>query len=279
MYHPIPRIWLLATNKIEVAFRNAHDHKTGHGSGFWVHNGEVLVFATNRHVIDIEYRDPKYKGHGYVLSSMQILSFDSSGRSGRQQVGRAIIVTHEDPNIDIALLQILEVSNPDGISVVPANIEVIADTGFLQTELEWGAQVSFSSFQPWRDTHSERPILRTGILSSDPAYPFVSTKTKRDRVHLLEAFSFAGSSGSPVIANAKGIETGPELTGGGFRPARIIGMMTGHLPNEESETGVPYRTHTGLSFCHRSDLLLAMVNGDEPLQGSTFVAATEVREA
>ena len=273
MYHPIPRIWLLATNKIEVEFRNAHDHKTGHGSGFWVRSGEDLAFATNRHVVDIEYRDSKYLGHGYVLSSMQILSFDSGGRSGRQQVNRAVIATHEDPNIDIALLKVLDVSNPDRISVVPANIDVIADTGFLQTELEWGAQVSFSSFQPWRDTHSERPILRTGILSSDPAYPFVSAKTKRDRVHLLEAFSFAGSSGSPVIANAKGIETGPELTGGGFRPARIIGMMTGHLPNEESETGVPYRTHTGLSFCHRSDLLLSMLHGDEPLQGYKFEAA------
>lgn len=272
MYHPIPRHWLLATNKIEVAFRNAHDHKIGHGSGFWVRNGEALVFATNRHVIDIEYRDPKYKGHGYVLSSMQVLSFDSSGRSGRQQVNGAVIATHEDPNIDIALLQILDVSNPDGISVVPANIDVIADTDFLETELEWGAQVSFSSFQPWRDTHSERPILRTGILSSDPAYAFVSTKIGRDRVHLLEAFSFAGSSGSPVIANAKGIPTGPELTGGDFRPARIIGMMTGHLRNEESDSGVPDRTHTGLSFCHRSDLLLAMVHGAEPLQGSTFEA-------
>ena len=240
---------------------------------FRVHSGEVLLLATNRHVIDIDYRDPKYRGHGYVLSSMQILGFDTSGRSGRQHVARAAVLTHENSNIDIALLQILSVSNPDGISVVPASNDVIADTDFLETELEWAAQVSFSSFQPWRDTHSERPILRTGILSSDPAYPFVSIKTKRDRVHLLEAFSFAGSSGSPAIANAKGIETGPELTGGGFRPARIIGMMTGHLPNEESETDVPYRTHTGLSFCHRSDLLLSMVHGDEPLQASTSDAA------
>ncbi len=278
MYRPIPRNWLLATNKIEAVFRNAHGHKTGHGSGFWLRCGEDLLFATNRHVIDIEYSDPKYMGHSYALSSMQILTFDPSGSSGRQRVNRADIATHEDPNIDIALLRVSEVINPDDISVAPASVEVIADSHFLNTELEWGAQISFSSFQPWRDVQTERPILRTGILSSDPAHPFVSTKINKDHVHLLEAFSFAGSSGSP-IANAKGIKTGPELTGGGFRPARIIGMMTGHLPNEESGTGVPYRTHTGLSFCHRSDLLLAMVNGDEPLQESTFVAATEVPEA
>ena len=223
-------------------------------------------------MIDIEYRDPKYKGHGYVLSSVQILTFDASGRSGTQYVVRAVILTHEDPDIDIALLRVSGVNNPDGISVVPASVEVIADSHFLKTELEWGAQVSFSSFQPWRDTETERPILRTGILASDPAYPFVSTRIKRTDVHLLEAFSFAGGSGSPVFANAKGIETGPSLSGGGFRPGRIIGMMTGHLLNEDSDAGAPYKTHTGLSFCHRSDLLLSMVRGAEPLERSTFDA-------
>ena len=273
MYHPLPRGWLLATNKIEVVFRNVHGQKPAHGSGFWVRNGEDLLFATNRHVIDIEYKDPKYQGHGYVLSAVQILTFDPSGRSGRQRVVHAVILTHADRDIDIALLRGFVVNNPDGISVEPANVEVIADSHFLETELEWGAQVSFSSFQPWRDTQTERPILRTGILASDPAYPFISTKTKRAHVHLLEAFSFAGSSGSPVFANAKGIQPGPGLSGGGFRPARIIGMMTGHLPNEDSDAGAPYNTHTGLSFCHRSDLLLSMARGSERLQQSTFDAA------
>ncbi len=51
-------------------------------------------------------------------------------------------------------------------------------------------------------------------------------------------------------------------------------MMTGHLRNEESDSGVPDRTHTGLSLCHRSDLLLAMVRGAEPLEGSTFNATS-----
>ena len=272
MYHPIPRNWLLATNKIEVVFRNAHDYKTGHGSGFWVRSGEDLLFATNRHVIDIEYRDPKYEGHGYVLSSMQILTFDPSGRSGKQCVVHGVILTHEDPDIDIALLRVSDVINPDRISVAPASVEVIADSHFLKTELEWGAQISFSSFQPWRDTQTERPILRTGILASDPAFPFVLNRIERTDVHLLEAFSFAGSSGSPVFANAKGIQPGPGLSGGGFRPARIIGVLTGHLLNEDSDAGAPYKTHTGLSFCHRSDLLLSMVRGAELLQRSTFDA-------
>ena len=273
MYHPLPRSWLLATNKIEVEFRNDHDHKSSHGSGFWVRNGNDLVFATNRHVIDIEYNDSKYQRHDYVLSSVEILTFGADGQPGRQRVVEAVVFTHENPQIDIALLQVSAVINPDNVRVEPANVDVIADTRFLEVELEWGAQVSFSSFQPWRDTQTERPIVRVGVLASDPAYPFISTKIGRAHVHLLEAFSFAGSSGSPVFANAKGIELGQGLTGGGgFRPARIIGMMTGHLPNEESATGAPHRTHTGLSFCHRSDVLLAMVRGSEPMRLSAFKA-------
>ena len=185
----------------------------------------------------------------------------------------AQIFTHDDPQIDIALLRVTAVINPDQINIEPAHVDIIADSRFLETELEWRAQVSFSSFQPWRDTQTERPIVRVGILASDPAYPFVSTKVGRTRVHLLEAFSFAGSSGSPVFANAKGIELGQGLRGGEFRPAKIVGIMTGHLPNEDSATGAPYKTHTGLSFCHRSDVLLAMVRGAEPVRRATFVTA------
>ena len=157
MYHPLPRSWLLATNKIEVEFRNAHDRKVSHGSGFWIRNGDELVFATNRHVVDIEYNDSKYVGHHYALSLVQILTFDSNGRPGRQRVVHAVIHMHDDPQIDIALLHVSAVINPDRINVEPADVDIIADSRFLETELEWGAQVSFSSFQPWRDTQHGTP--------------------------------------------------------------------------------------------------------------------------
>ena len=258
MYHCLPRNWLLATNKIEVKFRNGSEEqsKKGFGSGFWISTKAGLVFATNRHIVDLEYSNEKYVGKGYQLSSVEILAFDANGAWGRLIVKNADIYTYEDYGIDIALLKIVSVKNPEKINVTPAELEVIGDNEFQSDQLEWGAQVSFTSFQPWRDTKSERPILRTGILSSDPKHPFEYEGCERKDVHLLEAFSFDGSSGSPVIANARGINTGAGLSGGNFRPATIIGIMTGHLLNKETE---PYRVHTGLSFCHRSVLLLKMV--------------------
>ena len=275
MYHPLPRDWLLATNKIEVAFQSPHGKKSAHGSGFWVRNGETLLFVTNRHMIDLEYKDPKYRGHDYCLSSVEILSFDSSGRSGRLRVIRADILSHENADFDVALMSVKLHENPDAIKVVPATAEIIADVHFIEDQLEWGAQVSFSSFQPWRDTQTERPIVRSGILASDPAHSFVLDEIPLSGVHLIEAFSFAGSSGSPVFANARGIQTDSTITGSTFRPARIIGVMTGHLLNEKSDAGVPHRAHTGLSFCHRSDFLLSMVRGTESLQQSTFDALSK----
>ncbi len=142
-----------------------------------------------------------------------------------------------------------------------------------RNELEWGAQISFSSFQPWRDTRSDRAILRTGIISSDPKIDFTSDQINMKSIMLLEAFSFAGSSGSPVFANARGIETDESLVGGDFRAGKIVGVMSGHIRNEK-DTEIGHKTHTGLSYCHKSDLLLRMLRGIEP----TSTQPTEINK-
>ena len=72
---------------------------------------------------------------------------------------------------------------------------------------------------------SRKPIVRNGILASDPADEYSSGQTDRERIHLLEAMSFAGSSGCPVFANARGVPVDSTLFGGDFRPAKVIGIM------------------------------------------------------
>lgn len=274
MNHPIPRDWLAATNKIEAEFRNgAEEAKQGHGSGFWIDSGAEMVLVTNRHMVDIVYKDEKYRGLGLELSSLTIRTFKADGARGSLFVNGGTIETHEDPRIDIALLRGLRLVRQE-IPVSPMGFDLLADTGFTETELEWGAQITFSSFQAWRDAETDRPILRTGIVSSDPAHAFsLGAGIARSRVHLVEALSFAGSSGSPVFANAWGLEMDDTLAGGpGLRPAKIIGVMTGHL-RVDADVGAAYQTHTGLSFCHRSDLLRGMLLGTEPLRRTQFIAS------
>ena len=50
------------------------------------------------------------------------------------------------------------------------------------------------------------------------------------------------------------------MTGGpGFRAARVIGVMCGHIPNQE-DTTIAYSMHVGLSYCHKSTVLIEMLS-------------------
>ena len=227
---------------------------------------EGVVFVTNRHIVDIEYYarlsgQQQYSGQGYKVSSIRILTFKGAERF-TNVIHEVKLSWPSDDRVDIAILRNPKVIDPKG-TVTPGGAEVIADNDFLRNKLVWGDFVSFASFQAWRDSKSERPILRTGIVASDPLYSYESDKIPLRDILLLEALSFAGSSGSPVFANARGIKVGDTLTGGSFRPAKIIGINAGHLP-------APPDLHSGLSYCHRSDLLLKILTGKESMETQVF---------
>ena len=263
MYHAVPRDWLMATNKIEIEFiATGCSPMLVHGSGFWVDEGGPagLNFVTNRHIVDAAYKDKKYVGRGYQVKSLKILNFDPSGNPRHVIVRSCEILICEDDSIDLALIRDIRIQGTLGVTSI--GLDIIADNEFITRDLEWGAQVSFSSFQLWRDATSERPILRTGWVSSDPQFPFEVRQVRGRDLLLLEAFSFAGSSGSPVFANARGIRVDESLTGGYFRPAKLVGVMCGHLVNRDE--GFMPSLHPGLSYCHRSDLLLKVLAEDEP---------------
>lgn len=262
MYHPLPREWLLSTNRLTVEFTGTDGStKAGHGSGFWINVGHEKVLVTNRHVVDLPFQNKKYIGFGYMISAVTIRTFDRNGASRNLSPKMFNILVHKDDAVDIALMTVR--MDPTWSSILAASMEIVAETDFITNRLEWGAQISFSSFQPWRDTVSDVAILRTGVIASDPKRYFHSDQINMKYIMLLEAFSFSGSSGSPVFANAKGIAVGDGLTGGGFREAKIVGVMSGHIRNE-TDTDIGFKTHTGLSYCHRSDLLLGMLRRSEP---------------
>lgn len=269
MYHPIPRRWLEATNRVDVQFDNGAKTKTGSGSGFWVADEDGnAVFITNRHVVDMAYRDNKYVGEGYRLSHLTISSHSALPRN------RGVVVDLQDDidirvdtgyGVDIAILIPHASDRKTPPLSIPASM-LLADQSFFG-HLPWGAQVSFASFQAWRDSTTQKPILRTGIVSSDPQDDYSSDIVDRKSALLLEAFSFSGSSGSPLFANAFGLPIDERLlTGGpGFREARVIGIVCGHIPNREDGTGAP-SMHVGLSYCHKSTVLLEMLSRLDSLE-------------
>ena len=267
MYHPIPHEWLFSASLVKVKFTDAQgDIKTGQGTGFWIlTNEKTFVFVTNRHVVDLAYGNPKYSGYGYKICELEITSFDSKGMPKVCLVKEPVIRIHQKDSVDIALIADPSRTVTEAMQhvarAVPTN--VLADEQFINTSLEWGAQVTFSSYQPWRDKETELPIVRTGIVSSNPRATHTISGIDRKSVLLLEALSFSGSSGSPVYANARGIQTSGPITGGNFREAKVVGIIAGHIRNSgEGDTEFVGNLHTGLSYCHRSDLLLRMLSCD-----------------
>ena len=273
MYHPIPREWLEATNRVEVLFYNGADTKPGSGSGFWLadKNGDC-VFITNRHIVDIAYRNRKYVGSDYRLSRLTVSSHSTVPRN------RGVVVdlqddidirVHASYQVDIAILIPYATDRRTPPISIPAD-PLLADPSFFNA-LPWGAQVSFASFQAWRDSTTQKPILRTGIVSSDPLDDYSSHIVDKKSALLLEAFSFSGSSGSPLFANAFGIPLDDRhFTGGpGFREARVIGIVCGHIPNTGKTTVVP-SMHVGLSYCHKSTILHEMLSQLDSLERLGF---------
>ena len=269
MYHPIPRLWLEATNRIDVRFDNGAETKHVSGSGFWlaIEPTMKVVFITNRHVVDMAYKCKKYIGEGYQPSRLTVSSHGSDPyhQGVVADLERDIdIRVHSSYGVDIAIVTKWEYRREHPL-VIRAS-KLLADQSYLDG-LPWGAQVSFASFQAWRDSNTQKPILRTGIVSSDPRDDYVSDMVDRKSALLLEAFSFSGSSGSPLIANAFGLQLEPgTLSGGpGFREARIIGIMCGHIPNRE-DRAVASSMHVGLSYCHKSTMLLEMLSQFDTLE-------------
>ena len=170
--------------------------------------------------------------------------------------------------VDTAILIPGAQERPDAATPIslPASPRLFADQSFFET-LPWGAQVSFASFQAWRDRATQKPILRTGIVSSDPSDDYSSDIVDRKSALLLEAFSFSGSSGSPVFANAFGLKLDDSMFRGGpgYRDPRVIGVMCGHISNRE-DTTIAHSMHVGLSYCHKSTILIEMLSQLDSLE-------------
>lgn len=268
MYHPIPRAWLTAVHALDVTFESSigNPARTVAGSGFWLGTDHVSQFATNRHLVDYEYKTGE-SGRGYEVSHIRIWSWKHAGPAQALEVEQCSILVPESRRFDVAVIQVQRIAPSVGCGRMGASVgeSYLADKAFESDHLEWGAQVTFASFQAWHDQRSHKPIVRNGILASDPADEYSSGQIDRERIHLLEAMSFAGSSGCPVFANARGIPVDSTLSGGDFRPAKIIGIMAGHFPVSKSfqaSSASSALLHSGLSYCHKASVIGDLIRGE-----------------
>jgi hypothetical protein len=160
---------------------------------------------------------------------------------------------------------ILEVSDeiPEGFRIVtPFEIAMVADQGFLAEKAPVMDLASFIGFPgrhgvPWWNQGANLPIAWLCSLASDPGRPFANDSITTADVALVSGLSFSGSSGGPTILHEKGIRVGAGLTDGNHIPPKLIGIMSGHLDNEDPEQEM--LRHTCLSYFTRSTSILELV--------------------
>jgi hypothetical protein len=112
--------------------------------------------------------------------------------------------------------------------------------------------LAFPGYPRWHDKVKSRPILRTGTISSDPRFNYQYETEVLGDCLAYEAFSFGGSSGSPVFAVQKGPAPGAGISFPGFRDLTMIGINAGHLRTEEKH-------HSGISYLYKSYAICDLV--------------------
>ncbi len=243
------------------------NEKILNGTCFFVKNSrEQLCLITNRHIFELCYSGTgKYVGsvlqsviiEGYMALdgnidnvprgriSFKILNFSDVTYAGDYHEDVACIVNplpepEQGCNQNIKLDYFL-------------GYEYLADDKWIHDFVSVYDFLVYPGFPDWHDKLENRPILRTGTISSDPRTNYSNKNEPRGRRVVYEGFSFRGSSGSPMFVTEKGIKAGKGLIGGGFRESRLIGINAGHLIGD-------FGQHSGVSYFIKSSAILELVD-------------------
>lgn len=235
--------------------------KSVQGTAFVIAIGSGdLAIVTNRHVIDLDYKEPTAKYKNFTLKSIVMTGRRDDDSLYRFSIDPTSSVFYsQDVLDDVGVFmrpkcQAIE-NMPDMKLFYHFALEDLADENFLRSELAPFDVVAFAGFPEEHDRLAERPLIRGGRIASDPKFDFSLQGKAAGRCIAYEAFSHGGASGSPVYAPAKGFQGMS-----GARNGRLVGINAGHLNREMGQ-------HTGLSYFYRSTVILEILKDNGVLNG------------
>jgi hypothetical protein len=149
----------------------------------------------------------------------------------------------------------------------------------LWPQLEPGEFVTFPGYPIWYDRLQTRPVLRSGVIASDPQtnYRFGEgepTKTDGNHQVLFDAFSTNGNSGSPVYVAQRGLApldlkfpTGSarspvqgKLAFTNYHRSFLMGINASHYNDTDSKRP---NDHAGLSRMHKLSVIMDVLRANE----------------
>ena len=264
MFHSLDNRHLYTAYQLTCTFVDGTSKDvTCTGTGFFVRtNSQKMVLVTNRHVLDLEFAGVKYAG--FKLQQLRVYGKADDPSSGLPDISRECVVIGGTLKYsavfenDIACLVDLSVTTMDGSSMAVdywVSQDLLATKTDFQSKFSVCDFVAFPGFPEWHDKRQHRPILRTGTISSDPRYDYSRSSDYMGECVAYEAFSYGGSSGSPVFAVQKGPKPGPGISFPGFREMKLIGINAGHLPGSQG-------THSGISYMYKASAILDVIESE-----------------
>lgn len=261
MYHGLTNSFLYSAYKISVVFRDdIGNSESRKGTCFFVINKDgIMCLVTNRHMLDLSYKNTDESYRIFHVSSITI--------SGK--LGYCDIPPERDINFNVVPDSKFSVSYDNDVSciqnpkiengqLVPISYYIpydfLANDEDFQKNLMVCDFVAFPGFPEWHDSQSNRPILRTGTIASDPRFDYSFGEEVKGACVAYEAFSYGGSSGSPVFAVQKGPEPGRGISFPGFRRLLMVGINAGHLRIGTGES------HSGISYFYKSTAIAELIN-------------------
>ena len=263
---------------IRCTYASAFDRKTAYGTGFFVltEPEQRFCLVTNRHLVDT--RLIKGPVTDFELDKLEI---GLRTKADHLQDTSSIFRSLSDPRAYHALnAPVVDYPAPVIALFVSRNfsegmeefwIDAIPESS-LATHRQFidlvrpMDQVSFVGFpgtakSEWWDTRINLAISRTGYISSLADGYFSNQSVMTSNVVVVSGLSFAGSSGSIVVAHDK---TLTRIEPDGKREdtsiyAMVVGVMSGHWW-EASQTPIMFE-HSGLSYFTRSSSICKILEG------------------
>lgn len=263
MFHGLSNKFLYSAYRLFCTFKNDQREQIAcTGTGFWVITNESTpVLVTNRHVFDVGYAKPEYAD--FELHQVRVYGKSNDPISGKPDIDVEFTADHSRIKYsdtfenDVACLVNPAVFADGGSSNFNVDHWIAQDLLATKDDFETNFNVcdflAFPGFPAWHDKVQRRPILRTGTISSDPRYDYSPSSSYAGECVAYEAFSYGGSSGSPVFAVQTGPRPGKGISFPGFRELKLIGINAGHLPAENN-------THSGISYMYKSSAIIDMID-------------------
>lgn len=280
---------------------NDHTWEPCFGTGFLVQfpdGDNRFGIVTNRHLTDIPWHT-KYRD--VVAKSVKVEMWQGRNLRLDFTISEPQTLYHDDPTIDVAVIPFGPKIDTEIIGTPYDTLEnIIGDPNanglVLNHGLSWpylqecerlwpllepGEFVSFPGYPAWYDKLQTRPVLRSGMIASDPQTEYRRLEgdpTIKDgnRQVLFDAFSTSGNSGSPVFVAQRGLAPMPihmtdsegkfspdgpaarfEVTG--YHRSFLIGINAGHINDLDSGRD---NDHAGLSRLHKLSAIMDILRAN-----------------